>query len=102
MPHCKDSFLEEEIVKNKTKAVIGAVLLLSLLIAAGCSKQSNTKTSAASGEGSAAVSSNPLSDIRVRQAIAYAIDKQALIESLLQGKAVAANALMPNDDWKAP
>ena len=89
-------------MKNKTKAVIGAVLLLSLLIAAGCSKQSNTKTSAASGEGSAAVSSNPLSDIRVRQAIAYSIDKQALIESLLQGKAVAANALMPNDDWKAP
>lgn len=48
-----------------------------------------------------AQNSNPLSDVRVRRAIAYAIDKKAIIEALLQGEAIAANSLMPNDSWKA-
>lgn len=48
------------------------------------------------------LNSNPLSDPRVRQAIAYAIDKQALIDALLEGQAVPADSLMPNDSWKAP
>ena len=43
---------------------------------------------------------NPLQDKKVRQAIAYAIDMETLVEGLLEGKAVAANSLTPNGDWK--
>ncbi|WP_051306060.1 ABC transporter substrate-binding protein [Treponema lecithinolyticum] len=75
------------------RITVWTMFVLFLSVVLGCSK-SNMSSGTASN-------SNPLSDVRVRQAIAYAIDKQALIDSLLQGKAVAANALMPNDDWKA-
>jgi peptide/nickel transport system substrate-binding protein len=44
--------------------------------------------------------SNPLSDVRVRRAMAYALDMQALIDKLLGGQAVAANSLTPNNSWK--
>ncbi len=44
---------------------------------------------------------SPLSDVRVRQAIAYAIDMDAIIESLMGGKAIPADALTPNGEWKA-
>ncbi|MFS0821549.1 ABC transporter substrate-binding protein [Bacillus sp. 1P02SD] len=43
---------------------------------------------------------NPLADPRVRQAINYAIDKQAIVEQILQGKAIVADSLTPNGDWK--
>ncbi|AEV29332.1 extracellular solute-binding protein, family 5 [Sphaerochaeta pleomorpha str. Grapes] len=42
----------------------------------------------------------PLADVRVRQAIAYAIDMKAIVDSLMDGKAVVANSLTPNGDWK--
>jgi peptide/nickel transport system substrate-binding protein len=45
------------------------------------------------------LNSNPLSDVRIRQAIAYAIDMDAIIEGLLPG-AVAADSLTPNNEWK--
>ena len=47
------------------------------------------------------VSSNPLSDVRVRQAIAYAIDMDAIIDGLMGGTPIAANSLTPNNAWKA-
>jgi len=45
------------------------------------------------------LNSNPLSDVRIRQAIAYAIDMDAIIKGLLPG-AVAADSLTPNNEWK--
>ncbi len=45
------------------------------------------------------LNSNPLSDVRIRQAIAYAIDMDAIIEGLLPG-AVVADCLTPNNEWK--
>lgn len=48
-----------------------------------------------------AKNANPLSDVRVRQAMAYAIDKQAIIDSLMAGKATMADALCPPGPWKA-
>ncbi len=47
-----------------------------------------------------ATNSNPLSDYRVRQAIAYAIDMDTIAETLLEGKAIVADSLVPNGPWK--
>ena len=44
--------------------------------------------------------SNPLSDVRVRQAIAYAIDMDTIAETLLEGKAIVADSQTPNGAWK--
>ncbi|MDT7690411.1 MAG: peptide/nickel transport system substrate-binding protein [Acidobacteriota bacterium] len=41
----------------------------------------------------------PLSDARVRQAIAYAIDRQALVKELLLGQARVANSILPEQSW---
>lgn len=51
------------------------------------------------GMGSAAQKSL-LADARVRQAIAYAIDMEALIDSLMDGQATVANSLTPHGDWQ--
>ena len=47
-----------------------------------------------------AASVNQLSDVRVRQAIAYAIDMDTIAETLLEGKAIAADSMIPNGAWK--
>jgi len=44
---------------------------------------------------------NQLSDARVRQAIAYAIDMDTIAETLLEGKAIAADSMIPNGAFKA-
>lgn len=47
-----------------------------------------------------AANSNPLSDPRVRQAIAYAIDMDTIVDTLLEGKAISAVGLLPNGPLK--
>ena len=47
-----------------------------------------------------ATNSNPLSDIRVRHAVAYAIDMETIRDTLLEGKAIAADAHIPNGPYK--
>lgn len=44
---------------------------------------------------------NQLSDPRVRQAIAYAIDMETIVETLFEGKAIVADSMIPNGAWKA-
>ena len=44
---------------------------------------------------------NQLSDERVRQAIAYAIDMDTIVETLFEGKAIAADSMIPNGAYKA-
>lgn len=44
---------------------------------------------------------NQLSDPRVRQAIAYAIDMDTIVETLFEGKAIAADSMIPNGSFKA-
>jgi peptide/nickel transport system substrate-binding protein len=47
-----------------------------------------------------AINSEALSDPRVRQAIAYAIDMDTIVETLLEGKAIAADSMLPNGPHK--
>lgn len=42
----------------------------------------------------------PWSDIHVRRAIAYALDRTGLVEGLLEGYAQPANSLVPRDQWE--
>jgi len=44
---------------------------------------------------------NQLSDERVRQAIAYAIDMDTIVETLFEGKAIVADSMIPNGGYKA-
>lgn len=41
----------------------------------------------------------PLADVRVRQALTYAIDKEAIVENLFDGKAEVANSFTSPGDW---
>lgn len=44
---------------------------------------------------------NQLSDERVRQAIAYAIDMDTIVETLFENKAIVADSMIPNGGFKA-
>lgn len=44
---------------------------------------------------------SPLADVRVRQAIRYAIDMKTICETLFQGAAVPADVLIPGANDKA-
>jgi peptide/nickel transport system substrate-binding protein len=43
--------------------------------------------------------SDPLKDARVRQAIAYAIDRDSIVKNLLQGQARVAHSMLPPESW---
>jgi len=44
-------------------------------------------------------SSAPLDNIKVRQAIAYAVDRDTMIKDLLQGYGKIANSIVPEESW---
>jgi peptide/nickel transport system substrate-binding protein len=44
-------------------------------------------------------SSEPLDNVRVRQAIAHAIDRESLIKNLLLGFAKIAHSILPEEQW---
>lgn len=44
---------------------------------------------------------SPLADVRVRQAIRYAIDMDTICETLMDGGAVSANSLAPDENLKS-
>lgn len=41
----------------------------------------------------------PLNDVRVRQAICYAIDRESMIRDLLLGQGKLAHSILPEDSW---
>ncbi|HEX3280384.1 MAG TPA: ABC transporter substrate-binding protein [Pyrinomonadaceae bacterium] len=41
----------------------------------------------------------PLNDVRVRQAIAYAVDRESLIRDLLLGQGKLAHSILPEESW---
>ena len=77
------------------------VTVLVLIISITCIFSAGSKDSAPVA-GSNIVAGSPLADVRVRQAIAYAIDMDAIVDNLMSGKAIAANSLTPNGEWKVP
>ena len=79
--------------RTKRSLAVLLVLCLCITVFAVCGKTELSQASSLSNE-------NPLSDVRVRQAMAYAIDVQAIIDGLMYGQAVAADSLTPNNDWK--
>ncbi len=44
-------------------------------------------------------SSPPLDNVKVRQAIAYAIDRESMIQNLLQGFGKIAHSIIPEESW---
>ncbi|HEY9402402.1 MAG TPA: ABC transporter substrate-binding protein [Pyrinomonadaceae bacterium] len=43
--------------------------------------------------------SAPVNNARVRQAIAYAIDRESIVKNLLQGQARVAHSILPQESW---
>jgi peptide/nickel transport system substrate-binding protein len=43
--------------------------------------------------------SSPMSNVKVRQAVAYAIDRNVIIDRLLRNQAVRADAILPTTHW---
>jgi len=41
----------------------------------------------------------PLDNVKVRQAIAYAIDRESMISGLLQGQGKIAHSILPESSW---
>ena len=79
-------------MKKMVNLIMMVVLIFSLVVFVG------NASSAYNSE--FRTNSNPLSDVRVRQAIAYAIDMDTICATLLEGKAIPADSLTPNGDWK--
>lgn len=45
------------------------------------------------------VQEKPIDNVKLRQAIAYAIDREKIIKELLGGQARAANSILPEESW---
>lgn len=41
----------------------------------------------------------PLNDLKIRQAIGYAVDRQKIVTDLLQGQAKIASSILPEESW---
>lgn len=86
--------MEKIMKKQKVFILLCLMLTLAMSLWAG-GKKDESVVKVLEG-----LNGNPLSDYRVRQAIAYAIDMDIIVETLLEGKAVAADSLVPNGPWK--
>jgi ABC-type dipeptide transport system, periplasmic component len=45
------------------------------------------------------VSTEPVNNVKLRQAIAYAIDREKIINDLLAGQATVAHSILPQESW---
>jgi peptide/nickel transport system substrate-binding protein len=83
--------------------VLGMVLLIALpVFSGGQQDEPEPMAETMMEDGVGPVNSNPLSDLRVRQAIAYAIDMETIAETLFEGMVIVADSQIPNGSWKAP
>jgi len=81
--------------------VLGMMLLVLLPVFASGAEEAEAPAEMVV-EAGGATNSNPLSDVRVRKAIAYAIDMDTIADTLLEGMAIVADSQIPNGSWKAP
>lgn len=86
-------------MKKKLFVTLIIFCAFSLVFASG-SKEASSSATTTTTTNTSAKKQAPLADVRVRQAIAYAIDMDAINESLMSGKGVTANSLSPNGDLK--
>lgn len=77
--------------------VVSCLLIMGMGMSIWANGQNEPAKAMAEMEG---LNSNPLSDFRVRQAISYAIDMETIKDTLLEGKAIVANSMVPNGPWK--
>lgn len=101
---------------KRTKKMLSTLLAATLTIGAlsGCSgggkpaeapagtTAAPAETTAGQTEAPATSASDlgtPLADVRVRQALTYAIDLQAIVDSLFEGKAEVAKSFTAPGDW---
>lgn len=87
---------------EKTAATTGRSSTQSTESGTGNTQAGNTQAGNTSPEPSAQTPGTPLADVRVRQALAYAIDKTAIVDSLFGGKAQVANSFTAPGDWLNP
>ena len=87
------------------KRIVALVSVIALIATGLWASGATESTSAVAPAAAGAVgptNSNPLSDLRVRQAIAYALDLKTICATLLQGMALPADSEIPNGPWKTP
>lgn len=97
-------------MKRVISILLATLLLLSVFTGCGSEKptpeaktpttETSQKEEPSQAPQTEAKSGSPLADKRVCQAIAYAIDVEALMNSMFEGKATAANSLSPDGEWK--
>jgi peptide/nickel transport system substrate-binding protein len=80
--------------------IILCVVSLPLFSKGNVETQQSTAVEDSSYEQMCEINSNPLSDVRVRMAIAHAIDMDSIISGLMENSVVKANSLTPNTEWK--
>lgn len=95
-------------MKKLLSIILAAAMAASMLSACGAkpAPSSAAPTSASSTAASAGTweeqgLAHPLQDVRVRQALAYAIDKDTIIATLFKGKAELAKSMTSPGDWLA-
>jgi len=87
-------------------SIILSVTLIATLVSS-CAKVTTAPTSSTGGNSNSTTVltwkdqglGNPLQDIRVRQALAYAIDMDSIIASVFKGNAVKAKSLTSPGEW---
>ncbi len=87
---------------QKLIVVLGVLLLVALPTFAGGQKEAKPAGGKTATAGAGPVNNNPLSDVRVRQAIAYAIDMDKLAKTLFKGMVTPAECLVPPGPFHAP
>jgi peptide/nickel transport system substrate-binding protein len=88
-------------MKRLVTIVLLAFLAVNLFAGGGGQQSAPAAGSAPSGGSIGPTNSNPLSDLRVRQALTYAVDRETLCKTILLDKVVPADILAPNVPGKA-
>ncbi len=85
----------------KTVGLACAMVLITVGLWAGGGAEAATGGAASAEDvGPFYNEKNPLSDLRVRKAIAYAIDMDTLAETVLEDAVIVADSHIPNGPWK--